>query len=555
MRRILSILTTTLVALTASLCVTAVNARQAESQIRVLVNGRIWTGDVARPWAEAVALQDGRILAVGDRAQVVRAAGSDARQEDLAGRFVTPGFIDTHTHFARAGELLLGVNLLDVSDDTGLRRRVGEAGDRLPPGSWMVGGDWGAYDLESDWAPRRSVLDSLTGDRPALLNKWDRSQFVANAAALAAAGIDPATHDGLLSREEAGRIYRAMPRPSFEQRLAEARLGLWDLVRHGVTTIHDITGAGAMRTYQYLKARDSLTVRVCARPTLDHWEDLAAVGIVTGYGDEVLSICGLKGFVDGIMGNSSAMFREPYRHMPDTRGRWRTMMSPPGNMERLIGSADSAGLTPQIHAIGDLAVDTLLDMFADAIEQNGPRDRRLRMIHAQVVEADDFRRFGELGIIAEVQPYHAIDDMRWMEDRIGSRSRGAYAFRSLKNGGALLVFGSDWPGTNAAWYPADPVLGIYAAVTRKTLDGKPEGGWYPDERVTVQEALEAYTVDAAYAAFEEDWKGKLAPGYVADLVVLSEDLFAIAPDAIKDVRVLRTMVSGRWVYSAEALSP
>ena len=349
--------------------------------------------------------------------------------------------------------------------------------------------------------------------------------------------------------------------------MAEARLALADLARHGVTTIHDITGAEAMRVFRYLAARDSLTVRVCARPTLDHWEDLAGVGIGSGFGDEMISVCGLKGFVDGIMGNSSAMFREPYRHRPETRGRWRTMMSPPGTMERraqdaaeerlarMILAADSAGLSTQIHAIGDLAVDTLLDMFETTIFHNGPRDRRFRMIHAQVVEPDDFDRFGRLGIIAEVQPYHAIDDMRWMEERIGARASGAYAFRSLANGGALLVFGSDWPGTNAAWYPADPVLGIYAAVTRQTLAGEPAGGWFPDERVTVEEALRAYTVNAAYAAFQEDWKGRIGPGYVADLVVLSDDLFAVPPERIKDVEVLAAMMDGRWVYRAHPPVP
>jgi predicted amidohydrolase YtcJ len=530
-------------------------AQRPDGGALVLVNARVWTGDSARPWAEAVAVHAGRVVAVGSRDEVLEAAGPAARAEDMDGGFIAPGFIDTHTHFQYAGALLLGVNLLDVSDDDGLRQRVTEAHHRLPPGSWMVGGDWGAYDLESTWMPRRALLDSLTGERPALLNKWDRSQYVANDAALRAAGIDPAGHTGQLTAEEAQRVREARPEPSQEQLLAEARRALGDLKRHGVTTIHDITRAGTMRTFQYLRARHALTVRVCARPTLDHWEDLAAVGVRTGFGDEMLSICGLKGFVDGIMGNSSAMFREPYRHMPETHGRWRTMMSPPGNMERLILAADAAGLTPHIHAIGDLAVDTLLDMYERAIRANGPKDRRFRMIHAQVVEPDDFARFGELGIIAEVQPYHAIDDMRWMEDRIGDRVTGAYAFRSLKDAGALLVFGSDWPGTNAAWYPAEPLLGIYAAVTRQTLDGEPAGGWYPDERVTVQDALEAYTVNAAWAAFEERWKGRLAPGYVADLVVLSDDLFRIPPEAIKDVRVRRTMVGGRWVHRAEPLSP
>lgn len=542
-------------ALVAAAAPPAARAQEPEPAVRVLVNARAWTGDAAAPWAEAVALRGAVILAVGDRAAVLQAAGPGALQEDLGGRFVAPGFIDTHTHFNRAGELLLGVNLLDISDDAGLARRVREAHRRLPPGSWLAGGAWGAYDLESTWAPPRPLLDSLVGDRPALLSKWDRSQSVANAAALRAAGFEPAAHSGGLTPEQAARVRAVIPQPSLEQRLAEARLALHDLAQHGVTEIHDITGAEQMRIFQYLLARDSLTVRVCARPTLDNWEHQAAVGITTGFGDAMLRYCGLKGFVDGIMGNSTARFREPYRHQPDNSGRWRAMMSPPGTMERMIVGADAAGLSPQIHAIGDLAVDTLLDMFEMAIATNGPKDRRFRMIHAQVVEDDDFRRFGELGIIAEVQPYHAIDDMRWMEERIGQRARGAYAFRSLEEGGALLVFGSDWPGTNAAWYPADPLVGIYAAVTRQTLDGSPPGGWYPGERLTVWEALEAYTTAAAYAGFEEEFKGKLAPGFAADLVVLSDDLFEVPPGAIKDVHVLGTMVAGRWVYRAQPLTP
>ena len=527
----------------------------ADERVSVLVNGRLWTGDSAAPWADAIALRGGRILAVGAEDDVLAAVGPDVDRMDLNGAFVTPGFIDGHTHFNRAGALLLGANLLDVSDDVSFGRQLSEADARLPPGSWMLRGDWGAYDLESTWVPSKQVLDEVIGNRPALLNKWDRSQYLANAAALRAAGIDPAGHDGLVSGEELSRVRTAVPSPSFEERLAENRLAMHDLARHGVTTIHDITGPQQMGQFLYLRDHDSLSVRVCTRPTLDKWEQLAAVGIQNNYGGEWVNICGLKGFVDGIMGNSTAMFREPYDHTPESRGRWRTMMSPPGNMEQLILAADAAGLTATIHAIGDLAVDTLLDMVEMATATNGPRDRRFRMVHAQVVEPDDFARFGELGVIAEVNPFHAIDDMRWMEDRIGERSIGAYAFRSLKDGGALLVFGSDWPGTNAAWYPTDPMQMIYAAVTRKTLDGLPEGGWYPAQRLTVQEALEAHTINGAYAAFEEDVKGKLAPGYMADLTVLSQNLFEIDPDAIKDVRVLRTMVNGKWVYIASTLRP
>jgi predicted amidohydrolase YtcJ len=541
----------------AILGLTALYALQVGPRERTLVlaNGRFWTADSAVPWVEAVAIRGEWIVAAGSREEVMRRVGEEKEVvvEDLQGRFVVPGFIDTHTHFNRAGELLLGVNLLDVADDEGFRRRVSEAHARLPPGSWMVGGDWGAYDLGSQWVPSRRLLDSLVGERPALLNKWDRSVYVASAAALRAAGLDPSTHSGRLSGSELERVRAAFPGPSFEQRVVEARLALADLARHGVTTIHDNTPPEAMRLFQYLKERDSLSVRVCARPTLDRVGELAALGIETGFGDQWLKICGLKGFVDGIMGNSTARFREPYRHRPESRGQWRAMMEPPGNMERLLRSADSTGLMPQVHAIGDLAVDTLLDLFEQVVEERPlpRRARRFRIIHAQVVEPDDFARFGALGIVAEVQPYHAIDDMRWMEERIGERARWAYAFRSLKRNGAILIFGSDWPGTNASWYPADPILGIYAAVTRQTLEGKPAGGWFPQERLSVQEALEAYTKDAAWAAYEESWKGRILPGFVADLAVLSENLFEIPPWRIKDVRVELTMVGGRWVYRAE----
>jgi len=256
----------------------------------------------------------------------------------------------------------------------------------------------------------------------------------------------------------------------------------------------------------------------------------------------------LKGFVDGIMGNSTARFYEPQLHSGE-RGSWRPMMTDsPGMLPLLIG-ADSTGHWPQVHAIGDEAIDTLLDMFEHVMKVNGPRERRFRLIHTQVMRnADVANRMARLGIIAEVQPFHAIDDMRWMEQRIGARSRWAYAFRTLQNAGVKLSFGSDWPGTNAAWYPAEPILGIYAAVTRQTLDGKPAGGWYPEERVDLETALRAYTINNAWAADEDAIKGSLAPGKLADFVILDRNPFDVAPAAIKDIRVLRTVVGGRTVF-------
>jgi predicted amidohydrolase YtcJ len=355
---------------------------------------------------------------------------------------------------------------------------------------------------------------------------------------------------GRLSAAAAARVRRAIPPKSLEQRLAESRAALSDLASHGVTTIHDNTSSDQLAVYQELKRRGELTVRVYARPTLDKWDELRIAGIRHGFGDEWIRIGGLKGFVDGIMGNSSARFYEPQLHSGE-RGSWRTMMTePPGMLPLLIG-ADSSGHWPQVHAIGDEAIDTLLTMFEEVIRVNGPRERRFRLIHTQVMrDASVADRMARLGIIAEVQPFHAIDDMRWMEERIGERSRWAYAFRTLHDAGVVLSFGSDWPGTNAAWYPAEPLLGIYAAVTRRTLDGEPAGGWFPEERIDVETALRAYTINNAWAADEDDVKGTIAIGKLADFVVLERSPLDVAPDDIKDIRVLRTVVGGRTVFDA-----
>ncbi|UCC49427.1 MAG: amidohydrolase [Gemmatimonadota bacterium] len=550
----------------------------------ILLGGDIYTLESGQPRAQAVAVRDGRIVAVGDERAVARQRGRSTAVVELGGAFVVPGFIDSHTHFDYAGQLLLGVNLLDVADAASLAERVAGARDRLPPDAWILGGDWGAYE---EWAmgstgreaaatqaerfkPHRAMIDSLTPETPVLLSRWDQSEYLANGVALARAGITRATPDppggtverdpetgettGILTGAAVDLVRRVVPPRSFEQRLLEAKVALQRLAENGVTGIHDITRAEQLQVFQYLRDRGELTVRVYARPTLGNWWHQAALGIRSGFGDEYLKIGGLKGFVDGIMGNSSARFREPYDHQPDNRGIWRTMVLEPPGMADLIRAADSVGLIPQVHAIGDLAVDTLLDWFEWAVERNGPGERRFRVIHAQVVEEDDFARFGELGIVAEVQPYHAIDDMRWMEERIGhERCRGAYAFRSLLENGAVLSFGSDWPGTNASWYPAKPLLGIYAAVTRQTLDGQPPEGWFPEQRLDVETAIRAYTVNNAFAAAEEDSKGSIRAGKLADFTILDRNLLEIDPAEIKDVRVLATLVGGRVVYASSEL--
>ena len=547
----------------------------------VFLNGTVYTVDPDRPRARAVAVFRDRIVAVGTNSEIRPRIGRSTRIVNLEGRFVVPGFVDDHTHFAQAGALLLGANLLRVHDEQGLRDQIAAVAERLPGESWIVGGDWGAYEAweqgssgeasaskpATQFVPNRQMIDDVSGSHPVLIRRFDRSMYLANALALQKAGIDaetPNPADGTIERDANGEptgiltgtavdlVEAIIEEKPWEQRLAESRRALAELRRYGVTSIHDITRRDQMRVYQELLRNGELSVRVWARPTLDMVEHLAAVGVETGFGNDMLKIGGLKGFVDGIMGNSSALFYEPYDHDPGNSGQLRDMMYPEGNLLRLIREADRAHLVPNVHAIGDKAISMLLDMYETVIEENPAWDRRFRIIHSQVVGPDDFSRYGKLGIVAEVQPYHAIDDMRWMEERIGrERSRGAYAFKSLQMGGARLCFGTDWPGTNAAYYPANPLLGIYAAVTRKTMTGEPPGGWFPAQILTVPEAIEAYTMGSAWAAYEDEDKGSITPGKLADFAVLSRDITSIPHAEIKDVEVVMTFLGGKIVFDQE----
>jgi len=547
----------------------ACTSGQVDEADLLLTGGVVWTGEEERPRAGAVAVREGRILAVGSASELARHRGSGTRVVELAGRFVAPGFIDNHTHFNQAGALLLGVNLLSVSNEEGLVREVRAAAQRMPEGAWILGGDWGAYEA---WArgstgeeeqggepfrPHRALIDSITPAHPALLSRWDRTAHLANTRALEASGADcgwagvecvDGEPTGRLTTAAFQRIRDQVPPKSMEQRLREARLALEDLASLGVTTIHDNTPPDQFPVFEALRDRGELTARVYARPTLDRVDSLIAAGARPGDGDDWIRMGGLKGFVDGIMGNSSARFYQPYLNTGEL-GVWRPMMDPPGNMERLLLTADSAGWTPQVHAIGDHAIDTLLTIFDRVLERNAERERRFRIIHTQVVSGPEVAsRMADRGFIAEVQPYHAIDDMRWMELRIGERARWAYPFRTLDEAGVLLSFGSDWPGTNASWYPASPALGMYAAVTRQTLDGEPAGGWFPEERVDVETALRAYTVNNAWAEHAEDRKGRIQPGFLADLVVLDRNPLDIPGSELKEVQVDLTVVDGRIVH-------
>lgn len=565
--------------------VTATVTVSAQDADFIVHNARVWTGDTLRPRVEAIAVRGERLLAVGTSADVLTHRGPRTQVIDAGGRFLTPGFIDDHTHFSQAGALLIGANLLDVSTAAPFAQRVKDAVARMSEGAWLTGGDWGAYEdwransagadapaaRQARFAPDRSIIDSVSATTPILLNRWDRSAWLANGAALERAGLSCARPvrglecingraTGRVDDAALARVRRAIASKTFEQRLREARTAQRHLAEMGVTTIHDITPPTQLPVFTELKRRGELTVRVFARPTLDKWRSLSYAGIAPGFGDDWIRIRALKGFVDGIQGNSTARFYEPQLHS-GKRGEWRDStntgatdgpgsgMQPPGNMERLLFGLDSAGWWANVHAIGDHAIDTLLTIMEKVITTNGPKDRRWRIIHSQVIRnAAVAERYKRLGIVAEVQPYHAIDDMRWMEERIGARARWAYAFRTFHDAGVKLLFGSDWPGTNASWYTANPMVVLYAAVTRQTLDGNPEGGWFPEERLDLETSLRSYTINNAWAEGEEVNKGSLSPGKLADFVIIDRDLFAIPPAQIKDAKVLMTVVGGRIVH-------
>jgi len=530
----------------------------------LLQGGRIWTGDAANPWAEALAVKDERILAVGSLQEVEELAGPSTLRIANEG-IALPGFIDSHVHFMTGGFQLLSVNLRPASSPVDLASRLEAFAKRLAPGEWITGGDWDHETWPGAELPHRRQIDPVTPKNPVFVRRRDAHMALANRLALEKAGIeratadppggsivkDPATGDptGVLKDAAMPLVSRVIPAPDDAARIRAARAALAEAARFGVTAFHDISSFEDLRTYQALRREDALTARVYAMTPLPEWERLAAAGIEAPFGDDWIRIGAVKGFVDGSLGSRTALFYEAYSDAPDTCGLPNAMMFPEGNLKRLVTGADAAGLQLAVHAIGDRANGMLLDLFdavASASSMNGRRERRLRIEHAQHLRTDQIPRMAGLRVIASMQPYHAIDDGRWAERRIGpERIRWAYAFRSLLDAGVRLAFGSDW--TVAA---LNPLLGIDAAVTRRTLDGKNPGGWLPEQRISLEEALVAYTAGGAYASFAEKQQGMLRPGFLADFVMLEEDLFQIPADRIRDVRVSRTFVGGRQVFPA-----
>jgi predicted amidohydrolase YtcJ len=530
----------------------------------VFVNGKVWTVDAARPEAQAIAVWRGRILKVGTDYEVRQLVGSRTKVIDLAGRRVVPGFYDSHAHFLGGGQQLARVDLKDAKDEAEFGRRLVEFDKKTPRDRWLVGGNWDHDRTFAGKMPSAATVDKYVMDRPVFIRRYDGHMALANTTALKLAGLNPDTKDvpgGVIDRLADGKtpsgilrdnamslVGRLIPEPDEGEILEAALAAQKHAAELGVTSLQDMDGSSSetrrrlLRVLQRLAREDKLTCRIDLRWPIGVHRELSTAGIAAGFGNDFVRIGGVKGFMDGSLGSSTAKFFDPYESDAATTGVYVTE---PDTMRALIRAADAAGLNVCVHAIGDRANSVLLDLFGDVAQQNGPRDRRFRIEHVQHLRPADYPRFKQLGVVASMQPYHVIDDGRWAEGRIGAkRCSSSYAYRSLLDAGAKLAFGSDWPVA-----PLAPIPGLDAAVNRRTLDGKHPEGWFPEQRISVAEAIEAYTLGSAYGASQEKDRGSLSSGKLADFVVLSRDILDPKErDRIGETRVIQTIVGGKVVF-------
>lgn len=528
----------------------------------LVVFGRVWTGNPEQAWAGAVAVRGDTIIAVGDSTDLASYIGENTRRLDNGNAMVVPGFMDGHTHFMDGGYQLSSVDLRPANSPAEFIATLKAFAAERRPGEWIMGGDWDHERWEGAPLPRREWIDSVTPDNPVFVERLDGHMALANTAALRAAGISRSTRDipggvivrdprtgeptGVLKDEAMTPVYAAVPAYSAEQDDAALSRAMAFAASKGVTAAAMVSSPWSeLAALERARKAGRLTIRAAVYPPLAIWRAVAdSMKARGGPGDNWIRLAGVKGYVDGSLGSSTALFYEPYNDEPTTRGIFVTSED---SLRAQIGGADSAGLQVIVHAIGERANGVLLDIFDSVTRAHGPRDRRFRIEHAQHLRREDIDRLAALGVIASMQPYHVIDDGRWAEKRIGpERIKTTYAFRSLIDRKAHVAFGSDWTVA-----PIDPILGIYSAATRRTLDGKNPEGWIPDQEITLEETLRSYTYENAYGVFAEQRRGILKPGYLADLVLLDQDLTRVAPPQLDAVKVRGTVVGGRIVYQAE----
>ncbi len=530
----------------------------AQKNVAIFSNARVYTQDPAQKWAEAVVTEGSRIVYVGSNKEAMKHNIAGAVIIDLQGKLVLPGFIDNHTHFIAGGFYLNGLDLRGAKQITQFISMIEDYAVKYP-GKWITGGDWDHEAWEIKELPDKSWIDRYTPNTPVFVSRFDGHMGLANSYALKLAGItkdtpspegglivkDPLTGEptGMLKDNAMNLIFGVIPSSSEEEYLRAAESALAEANRYGVTSVQDITYSKDLEIYQRLENENKLTCRIYTRTPVDDYQSLVNKNIRTGSGSDFLRMGSLKGFADGSLGSSTAWFFEPYAQDPGTSGLPNDIITD-GRLRQWAIDADKNHLQLCIHAIGDKANDYILGMYEEIAKINPQWDRRFRIEHAQHIRFEDIPRFKNAGVIASVQPYHCIDDGVWAERRIGpERIKYTYPFRSFLDQGVRLCFGTDWTVA-----PINPLLGIYAAVTRRTLDGKNPEGWIPEQKLTVEEAVQCYTINSAYAAFEENIKGSLERGKLADMVVLDKNIFEIKPEEIQNTNVVMTILGGKIIY-------
>jgi len=524
---------------------------------RIYINAEIWTGDSSNYRATAIAIKDSLIVFVGTDYTAWR--GNNTEVIDVNGKMIVPGFIDNHTHFLGGGYQLASVNLRNSKSQKEFISTLQQYVSALNDDRWIRGGDWD-HEAWGGELPQKEWIDSITGKHPVFLSRYDGHMGLANSVALKLAGIDKNTPNppggeivrdpktsnptGILRDEAIGLIDKITPNPSDAELDECLRRAVQHAFSHGLTQVHDMGSFGGwpdLATYRRAYSNHQLNLRIYSFVPVSTWQRMDSFVKQNGFGNDMLRWGGLKGFVDGSLGSTTAWFYQPYLDAPKSKG---LQVTDTNLLRQWILSADAAGLHIATHAIGDRANDWILNIYEEAENKNGAKDRRMRVEHAQHLTAQAIPRFAALHIIPSMQPYHAIDDGKWAAKRLDSdRLKRTYAFKSLLATKANLTFGSDWTVA-----PLDPIAGIYAAVTRRTLDDKNPNGWYPQEKISAEEALKCYTLNNAYAGFQENKLGKLKAGMLADFVVLSDNILTIAPERIRDIQVLRTIVNGKEVY-------
>ena len=529
----------------------------------IIKNARIWTVDSAQPEAEAVAILGERIVGVGSNQQVEGWKGERTKIVDAGGKRLLPGFNDAHVHFLDGGLQLDSVQLNDATSSQEFARRIGERAAKMPKGEWLLNGDWDETKWTPAEMPTKELIDPVTPDTPVAVSRYDGHMVLANSAALKAAGIAAQTPDpagGVIMRDKNGNptgglkdaaqdmLFKAMPALAHDARRHAIERALEHAASVGVTSVQNMNPDYAdIAIYNELLDEGKLTTRIYAAPLITQVEDQVKIGIRRAFGGSYLRIGAVKAYADGSLGSATAYFFEPFTDKPDNRGLLSDEMHPVSLMRDRMMRADEAGLQLCTHAIGDAGISAILDIYSEIEKQHGIRERRWRIEHAQHMAAKDFDRFAKMKVIASVQPYHAIDDGRWAEGRIGhDRASRTYAFRTFLDHGVRLAFGTDWSVA-----PLNPMLSLYAATTRATLDGKNPKGWFPEQKLTIQEAIEAYTMGSAYAEFQEKEKGSITPGKLADMVLLSDDVLKIDPPKIREVKILKTWVGGKLTFDAD----